>query len=207
MGIQHGGRLDEAIVRYGGTRETWLDLSTGINPNAYPLGQVSDAAWSQLPDDSAGSLLLNAAAKFYGVSDPSRIVMANGTQAIIERLPELLDFDQVAILTPTYGEHAHVWAKSGAKVLEFSEPETAPRDVPCLVIVNPNNPDCRTWKPDELTSLASQHDMLIVDEAFCDAEPDYSVVSRMPENVLVLKSMGKFFGLAGMRLGFSICSV
>lgn len=206
MAIGHGGKLDAAIARYGGSRETWLDLSTGINPNAYPVPAVSMEAWTRLPDDGAETRLLEAARAYYGVPNKSLLVMANGTQAIIEQLPRLLEFDKVAIVSPTYGEHAHVWNRAGAHVVEVSDLQSVSPDIPCVVIVNPNNPDCRVWERDQLLQLAARHERVIVDEAFCDIQPEHSLVPDLPDNVLVLKSVGKFFGLAGMRLGLAVCS-
>lgn len=202
--IYHGGGLDAAIAKYGGKRDAWLDLSTGINPNACPVGELDEASWQRLPDKSAEQAMLNAAREYYKVSPEKEIVAAPGTQAIIETLPQILDAKKATILSPTYGEHAHSWAKAGADVRVISSLD-AVGEADVLVIVNPNNPTADVHSQVTLLEAAKRVKYLIVDEAFCDTMPEVSIVPDMPDNVVVLKSFGKFFGLAGLRLGFAVC--
>ncbi len=205
--LEHGGALDRAIARHGGRRQDWLDLSTGINPVAWPVPPVSAHAWQNLPDSGAVLRLLDAARRYYGVGSVAAIVAAPGTQALIETLPGMLQARTVAIVSPTYGEHAHAWHKQGCKVAETDDLETA-TDV--LVVVNPNNPDGRVHAREALIDAASRLEVrngwLVVDEAFADPSPAESLASEVPRNVVILKSFGKFFGLAGLRLGFAICA-
>ncbi|MEM7067296.1 MAG: threonine-phosphate decarboxylase CobD [Pseudomonadota bacterium] len=204
--VFHGGRLDAAIAEFGGSREDWLDLSTGINPVPWPVGEISNLAWQALPDERMERDLIAAARDYYRVPAAMEIVAANGTQALIELLPELTGINDVAIVSPTYGEHAHCWKKHGRNVVPVGDIDGAIKSgCKAAVVVNPNNPDCRIHSVGELKKLASRTEILIVDEAFCDSEPEHSFVSQMPENVIVLKSFGKFFGLAGVRLGFAVC--
>ncbi|WP_244530506.1 threonine-phosphate decarboxylase CobD [Salaquimonas pukyongi] len=208
--IAHGGGLDAAMMRYGGERAGWLDLSTGINPNAYPLPPIKIESWQRLPDRGAEDALKAAARACYCVPEEAAVVVANGTQALIELLPRVLDADQIAVVTPTYGEHAHVWRKSGLAVSEIRHGEPVPEAARVLVVVNPNNPDCRVTPQDQLLVLAesmrARAGWLVIDEAFCDTSPQASLIPLLPENVIVLRSFGKFFGLAGLRLGFAVCS-
>lgn len=202
--VFHGGGLDAAIARFGGERSSWMDLSTGINPSPYPLPKLTCSSWAQLPDKTAHMRLLEVARSFYNVGEGCGIVAANGTQALIELLPQVLDKGSVSIVSPTYGEHAHCWNKNGANVREVVDLDEVESGV--CVVVNPNNPDCRVHSLDALLSLCERVSWLIVDEAFCDCMPEMSLVPRMPENAIVLKSFGKFFGLAGLRLGFAVCN-
>ena len=77
-----------------------------------------------------------------------------------------------------------------------------------LIITNPNNPDGYTWDKSKLLdiadTLAKNNGVLIVDEAFADLTPENSLASdNLPENIILLRSLGKFFGLAGLRLGIA----
>lgn len=206
----HGGGLDVAIGEYGGDKADWLDLSTGINSNPYPVYGVDLLSWSRLPDTNATKILINAARKYYKTDDESGICAANGTQAIIDLLPSIFECKRVGIISPTYNEHAHVWAKSGAQIIETKRGEELPNDLDALVVVNPNNPDGSVYEKMELVGLSNQmkktDGIMIVDEAFCDTSPELSIVDVLPKNAIVLKSFGKFFGLAGLRLGFAVAS-
>ena len=208
--IVHGGRLDAAIAEYGGERGDWLDLSTGINPNPYPVPEISSVSWQCLPDEAAQSRLISSARKYYNVPDEFGLVASNGTQAIIQSLPQILAQQKVAIVSPTYEEHSHCWKLAGREVVKV---QTLNEGVECadiVVIVNPNNPTAVTYQPDELSHAAQKLErksgILIVDEAFGDVMPELSVVPQMSNNMIVLRSFGKFFGLAGLRLGFGIAS-
>ena len=117
----------------------------------------------------------------------------------------------VGILAPTYGSHAAAWRDAGAEVHEFDAlPELRRHDLETLVVVNPNNPDGRTIARDDFTAFAQAWTMtgrrLIVDEAFADVRPDASLLAlpKLPVGTVVLRSLGKFFGLAGLRVGFVI---
>jgi cobalamin biosynthetic protein CobC len=203
--IFHGGNLEVATARFGTPIEGWLDLSTGINPEAYPIGKLPETCWTRLP--SSDGRLREAAALAYSAPSPELIVPAPGTQAIIKRLPELFSHRRtVAIFSPTYAEHAHAWKACGHEVREVSEIEEI-GDAPIAVLVNPNNPTGRRFSAGELVNLSQRLDLLIVDEAFADVAPELSVSNEVSErNIIVLKSFGKFFGLAGLRLGFAIAN-
>ncbi|MEM9332175.1 MAG: threonine-phosphate decarboxylase CobD [Pseudomonadota bacterium] len=204
--ILHGGRLDAAIMQYGGEKSEWLDLSTGINPNAYPVPEFSQEVWSRLPDQNAERKMLDAARKYYGVNDQFEIVAAPGTQALIQLLPNIDPARDVSILVPTYGEHAHVWRSAGARVREVQALDALKPGCALCVVVNPNNPDACVRTASEICRAAEMVTSMVVDEAFCDVNRGETVVACQPSNVFVLKSFGKFFGLAGLRLGFAICN-
>ncbi|MDA8747290.1 pyridoxal phosphate-dependent class II aminotransferase [Litoreibacter sp.] len=193
----HGGGLDAAILQYGGARGDWLDLSTGINPVPYPIGEISHDAWTALPDQGAFDRLTGAARRFWNVPDSAQIVPAPGASALIARMPELTDFTGAYIPGPTYNEHAAAFAAAH----KLHDPEDA--DAPTHIYVHPNNPTGRLW-PAEAIGKAS---LTIIDESFCDVTPAASHVGFAADpGVVVLKSFGKFWGLAGLRLGFAIAA-
>ncbi|MCF2871801.1 pyridoxal phosphate-dependent class II aminotransferase [Octadecabacter sp. G9-8] len=196
----HGGGLDAAVAHYGGTRADWLDLSTGINPVPYPVGEMSADAWTALPDQGAMDRLLAAARAFWNVPDGAQIVAANGASALIAQMPRLADEtdDSVYIPGPTYNEHAAAFRAAGFHIMERPEDEERVQ-----VFVHPNNPTGAIKPIEAVTSRR----LNIIDESFCDVMPDEShVKSAAQDGVIVLKSFGKFWGLAGARLGFAICA-
>lgn len=206
--MQHGGDLSEAIRTYGGARSDWLDLSTGINPHAWPVpDQLERRMWTDLPSAADLAALLAAARAAYRVPAPLGVMAAPGTQVILPLLPRLAPEGAVAIVGPTYSSHGDAWRAAGRTVVDIPTAYDAPEDTRVLVLVNPNNPDGRMLSPAALMDLARQIQarggLLIVDEAFSDVVPGLSLLPHLGnEPVLVLRSFGKFFGLAGLRLGF-----
>lgn len=192
--IAHGGRLAEAMRRYPDAPTPWIDLSTGISPHAYPFTVPGPDAWRRLPEPEAVAALEAVAARAYGVSDPACVVAAPGTQALIQLMPRLFPQRRIAIPGPTYAEHEAAWRAAGTVI----DPVAT-----CLVLCNPNNPDGRRHDPAALA--AHSHDLLIVDEAYADFEPGLSLAPYLPlPKTIVLRSFGKAYGLAGLRLGFAL---
>jgi cobalamin biosynthetic protein CobC len=195
----HGGNLDMIRAARGG--DDWIDLSTGINRVPYPLPPIPPSAWSALPLASARDALLRAAAKAYGTDAP--MVALAGAQAAIQMLPLVAGKGLVRVLGPTYNEHAACFADAGWRVEEVSTlSDLAGADA--AVVVNPNNPDGRVHDPADLLALRGQVGMLVVDESFADPVPHLSVAAQAGHGMVVLRSFGKFYGLAGVRLGFAI---
>ena len=204
----HGGRILDAAAHFGIPEEEWLDLSTGISPFSYPVPPLPVTAWQCLPDHQYRALLC-VAHDYYGSQS---LLAASGSQFFIETLPLLRPTSKVAILSPTYQENAYQWSRHGHYVLELTQ-ETIDRDLEqydVLVVVRPNNP---TTEQIDLTQLRDWHQRLskrggwlIVDEAFIEpllADGEPSLITPEPlDGLIVLRSVGKFFGLAGIRLGF-----
>lgn len=208
--LEHGGDLSEARRLFPAAPEPWIDLSTGINPVPYPLPCIPAAAWQRLPARADEAALLAAARVTYRVPDSAGIVAAPGTQILIETIPTLAPAgSEVAVLGPTYGEHAHAWRKAGFAVREATGPDAA-GTAAIVVIVNPNNPDGRTVARADLNRIAARlagmGGLLVVDEAFADFAPEASIVPDLPPATIILRSFGKTYGLAGLRLGFAIGS-
>lgn len=206
----HGGNLDDAQRRYGAGN--WLDLSTGINARPYPVGQISAAAWAQLPTIEARTALEHAAARAYGAA-PNQVVALSGAQNAIQLMPALAKTlytgGGARVLSPTYNEHAAAFKNAGWQVDEPCDFQ-ALEGAAAAVVVNPNNPDGRQHTAKDLVALAQKVGLLVVDESFADPEPPHrSLCSHMrgdegPQNVVILRSFGKFYGLAGLRLGFAV---
>lgn len=202
--LEHGGNLIAASRHYGIPLADWLDLSTGINPLGYPVPPIPESLWQRLPQAEDG--LREAAANYYG---SPRLLPCAGTQAILQALPKLRTPCRVAIPTPTYAEHPKAWEAAGHTVTRF-DPANAAEQVAqtdVLLLCHPNNPTgqrydratLQRWQAD----LANRGGWLIVDEAFLDADPAESLAPLAGKSgLIVLRSLGKFFGLAGARVGF-----
>jgi cobalamin biosynthesis protein CobC len=211
IAVYHGGDLGAARSLFPEAPTPWLDLSTGINAILYPTEAFSQEALTRLPDASALMRLLTAAAMAYGAKDIQQIVAAPGTQALIQWLPKLFPARHVAILGFGYQEYPALWRTAGADVVVTDDVVSlANSGIDVAVVVNPNNPDGRLVDSQSLaeiaTRLARRGGLLIVDEAFMDLiRPNASLIPHLPERgALVLRSFGKAYGLAGIRLGFAI---
>jgi cobalamin biosynthesis protein CobC len=206
----HGGDVGEGEALFPGGPRPWIDLSTGINPIPYPLPLIHPESFSRLPSRSELAELEAVAATAYGANDQRGVVAAPGTQALIELLPHLRTPGRVAVLGPTYAEHALAWSRAGHAVVEVGSFGDLP-DAEVIVLVNPNNPDGRRWSLADMSDLArrsaAQGGWLVVDEAFADLEEVDSLASDLPENAVLLRSFGKTYGLAGVRLGFAIANL
>jgi len=208
--IQHGGDPKAAEARFGVPKDGWLDLSTGINPVAYPLGAVPQERFARLPLKSECDAILEAARRAYSVPEKAAIVASPGTQALIQMVPTLFAPSSVSIMGPTYGEHAPAWTAAGHELEDVgSICAQAAQPAPFGVVVHPNNPDGRTQTVEGLLAFAEElhgrGGILVVDEAFADVTPDLSVTPHAGDDgLVVLRSFGKFFGLAGVRLGFAV---
>lgn len=198
----HGGNLDAAQAAFGGA--DWIDLSTGINRRPYPLPALPPEAWSALPTAPALARLTEAAAAAYATT-PGRVLPLAGAQAAIQLYPRLARPGRARLLAPTYNEHAAALRAEGWPVTEVATLEAlAGADI--AVVVNPNNPTGAAHAPDRLRALAAQVGLLVVDESFADPQPGLSLAAHAPDNAVILRSFGKFYGLAGLRLGFALAA-
>ena len=209
--IVHGGGIAVAARRFGGRPEDWLDLSTGINPIPAALPDVDAAAWHRLPDRHRQDAARAAAARYYGTSGALPFPVP-GTQSVIQLLPRLVaPGRRAAVVSPTYGEYARVLENAGVAVDRIAGLDAVGAAHGLVVVVNPNNPDGRLFSREALLDLhrrvAGSGGLLVVDEAFGDMRPDAAVAPLAGDDMpglVVFRSFGKFFGLAGLRLGFVI---
>lgn len=202
--LKHGGRLLEAAQQYNIPVPDWLDLSTGINPTHWPLQEIPAACFTRLPEENDG--LRDVAQHYYQTTN---LLAVAGSQQVIQLLPHLRPRCRVALAATGYSEHAHAWQQAGHELIFFSDTPVEPLiyGIDVLVIINPNNPSGKTFSKPQLLKwlsiLQKKNGWLIVDEAFIDCTPELSLCdqSYVP-GLIVLRSAGKFFGLAGIRSGF-----
>jgi cobalamin biosynthetic protein CobC len=209
----HGGRIDTAALLYPSAPQPWIDLSTGINPVPWPVPSVPLERYRRLPLARELAEMTAAAADAYGLPANVAMVPVPGSEIAVRLLPRLLGPGRVGILAPSYGSHAAAWRDAGGEVHELDAlPAPDGHGFGTLIVVNPNNPDGRTLPRAELAAFAQAWTAtgrrLIVDEAFADLRPEVSLLAmpELPVRVTVLRSLGKFFGLAGLRVGFVVAT-
>ena len=212
----HGGRLGVARALHPGAPRPWVDLSTGINPRPYPAPRSTAAERVRLPDIMQLAELERTAAETFGADDSACVVALGGSELALRLLPMVLRSSAATIVGPTYSSHADAWRSAGVRMteVEATDVETLYVRGGVVVVVNPNNPDGRLLGPRTLLdlhdTLATTGGALVVDEAFMDVMPEHSLADRAGSarapQLVVLRSFGKFYGLAGVRLGFVIAS-
>ena len=204
---RHGGNLGYAQARFGTPLLRWQDLSTGISPWSYPVPEVPAEVWQRLPGDLAP--LLNAAANYYGVA-ADKLLALPGSQYAIQRFAQDLPAGRVAIPNPGYREHGQSWRAVGHQCYEYQtlvqlQALVSTGVVDHAVVINPNNPTTEAIDPNQLAGLHDQlSGYLLIDEAFVDYRRSLSATHLLKycPRLFILRSLGKFFGLAGLRLGF-----
>lgn len=211
--LVHGGQLNQMAELYQIPTEQWLDLSTGISPTSYPIPEIPETIWQQLPQPSES--LLKAAQHYYGTEN---ISATSGSQAIIARLPYLFqnhvqeNIANIDVWLPEVGykEHEKSWRDTGFNIRQYHQLPSCDEltQHAIVVVINPNNPTGKLQQQQMLTALLKKIEALsgwlVVDEAFMDViKPSQSII-HLTENkhLFVLRSVGKFFGLAGIRIGF-----
>jgi cobalamin biosynthetic protein CobC len=208
--LHHGGALIKASKQYAIPLAQWIDLSTGINPCGWTVPAISPNIWLRLPEADDG--LIEAAVKYYGAAS---LLPIAGSQPAIQTLPKLRIKSNVGIFSPSYAEHEFAWTKAGHQIVRLErsilseKTELALKDIDVLIVCNPNNPTGRIFTPDKLLEwhhyLQHKNGWLIVDETFVDPTPELSMVNHTGRTgLIVLRSLSKFFGLAGARIGFVV---
>lgn len=202
--LEHGGRLQLHAKLYNRPINDWLDLSTGINPNGWPVPELPTWVWSRLPEHEDG--LQQIAADYY---QTNLLLAVPGSQAAIQFLPLLRPRSNVGIISPAYAEHQHCWQQAGHNVQTLNSDQVTDKlaSLDVLIVVNPNNPTGEIFSKAQLLdwhkTLQKKQGWMIIDEAFTDSTPEKSLSSLCPQpGLIILRSLGKFFGLAGLRVGF-----
>lgn len=202
--LEHGGCIRAAAKRYSIPLSNWVDLSTGVNPNGWPVPDLNADIWNRLPESDDG--LLKAASNYYGTR---QLLEVAGSQAVIQLLPLLREPCRVAIISPCYAEHERAWRNAGHQILLLKSDEIEQKldELDVVLVVNPNNPTGELLPLKRLNGwyekLSKKGGWLVVDEAFMDATETESLVREViPAGLIILRSVGKFFGLAGARVGF-----
>lgn len=212
--IEHGGSVMRAALEFPDARKPWIDLSTGINPHSYGYSPIPATAFSRLPEPSALGNLCETAARCYGTPAGENVAAAPGTHLLLPMIAQQVfagreaSTVKAAILSPTYAEHAHACRLAGFETRETEDFSTLAK-ADLAIVVNPNNPDGRFIEDHELLALshqlAAKGGLLVVDEAFRDVMNEASsLCGQVHKGLAVLRSFGKFYGLAGIRLGFAV---
>lgn len=206
--IKHGGNIDEAAIRFGIAKDEWLDLSTGLNPHPWKCDTpIPQSYYQKLPHPDAA--FYSVAARYY---KSSNLLAVPGSQAAIQSIPRLLSNKKVALPVPGYEEHLYHWQQNQHQCITYN-PDTVnlvewvkQHKPDVVVVINPNNPSCCMHEKqvlvDVLNLLEKENGLLIVDEAFLETYSDKSLMEIESDNLIVLRSLGKFFGLPGIRVGF-----
>ena len=164
-----------------------------------------------MPEPGSNRRLARAAATVYGAPSPAHLIPAPGTQILLPLVASLVRPGRAAVLGPTYAEHRRAAAIAGHRVEETTDIDRL-ADADLAIVVNPNNPDGRIVSRASLLEIAaalrSRDGLLVIDEAFMDVGPQGECLDGEVDRggIVVLRSFGKFFGLAGIRLGFAISS-
>jgi len=210
--LEHGGGLIAAAKIYKRPLHEWLDLSTGINPVPYVVPEIPAEIWRRLPQDNDG--LMAAAGAYFGTNT---LLAVSGSQAAIQLIPQLFERSRVGLMLPSYNEHKHAWLEAGHEIIEMQRDSISAQcsqlQLDVLLLCNPNNPtgdliDLETIEKC-LEMMKKKQGTVLIDEAFMDSTPEKSVLpllKQYPDNLIVLRSLGKFFGLAGARVGFVAAS-
>ncbi|MEM7662082.1 MAG: threonine-phosphate decarboxylase CobD [Pseudomonadota bacterium] len=203
--LRHGGALDRMREAFPEAPKPWIDLSTGINPWAYPHTEVTEEALNRLPTRAAYSACQRAMAAAIG-APPETLLLAPGSELLIRLLPDVISAKRVTLLAPSYGDHAVSWKRAGVTIVNTTNPLEMADETDVVIVCNPNNPDGHTFSVDALNhardKLAARRGWLIIDEAYADLDPGLSLAPLAgSDGLIILRSFGKFFGLAGVRLG------
>jgi histidinol-phosphate aminotransferase len=224
--VVHGALDFEELQRLGFHPDEILDFSANINPygpSPAVRAALADVPLDRYPDRQA--LAFRAIlAESIGVP-PGRILAGNGASELIAltALAFVRPGDAVLVIGPTYGEYARTIGLMGGRVVTWRarteddfalDPDKVGREVerlePRLVFLcRPNNPTGIVFPAVSLSALARRHPatLFVVDEAYQPFASDQgSALDDAAENVLILRSMTKDFGLAGVRLGYAVGS-
>ncbi len=218
----HGGDLNRLADALGCDPTDILDFSANINPLGPPSGMRSAAARaldrvSAYPDPFATELCARVAAQ-YGV-DTSTVLCGNGSSELFAALLRSLKPERVLVPSPAYIGYREAAEAVGVPVTALPlnevydvdwaglEAELQSGDV--VFLGHPGNPTGRLLNAGALRDVCAAHarSHFLVDESFLDfveGSNDLSLVNEQPGNVIVIRSMTKFYAIPGLRLGFMI---
>lgn len=224
----HGGRPEEDILRLSVQSGPVIDFSVNINPLGFP--EIIRQRWMEMISgiDQYPSLegegITDFLAKRFGMPHKN-ILAGNGSTEILYLLPRALGLRKVAIITPSYHDYYRATALANAEPviaplsekdsfqpLSFHRLSTLLDEADAVWLGNPNNPTGTLWEREALLEAAARYPAkwLIVDEAFMSFVEGWKgttlAFAAMPGNVIVIHSLTKFYGLAGLRLGGVIAS-
>jgi len=227
----HGGTLFALAAALGIDPESLLDFSASINPLGPAPGVRSAvaAAFDRVVHyPEVGSPGLCRALAAYHALGEERIVVANGSTELIHLLPRLTakSSGRALLISPTFSEYAHALELAGWRIdylclspedgftLDLAKVATElVRGYDLLFFCNPGNPTGRLYPVEKVAALyglcSRSGCFFVLDEAFMDFAEEQSAKHRLPESDddwLILRSMTKFFGFPGLRLGYAVAS-
>ncbi len=225
MDFGHGGNLRKLAAQAGCEADELLDFSANINPLGPP--EALRATISQninrivhYPDPNCEQLC-QSIARYHDVP-VEHVVVGNGSTELLYALPKILDVASALIPVPSYFDYARASELAELKVERLTLPhenkliaETSwlspfLRAHQIVFIGQPNNPNGALHDTKSLHALAQAYPstFFVIDEAFADFIENYdSLASCTGNNLIVLRSMTKFYAIPGLRLGYIIAPV
>jgi threonine-phosphate decarboxylase len=206
--MNHGGNIYRFAKQLGCLPEQVLDFSANINPKqAVDLSCLQDIALTPYADPDY-SLLKKAIHQRYPIPDGVDIELFNGASAAIFALLRRLQPKDLVLYTPLYGEYAHIAGELDCIVYNINRFNGVMADIPehsTVIFVNPSTPDGQLYGlQDLLTKWQAANCTIIIDESFLDFCEADSVAEHIAyyDKLYVIKSLSKFYGCAGIRIGF-----
>lgn len=225
-GVDHGGRIFAIARQLGVAPEALTDFSASINPLGPPPGVRAAVAKAfhrlvHYPDSDCTELAA-ALARHHGCA-PDNVCVGNGSTELLHLIPRLVAGGRALLIAPTFAEYRHALNRGGwhSDSLVLSGGTGFPLDLvrvgdalaagyDLLFLCNPGNPTGRLYPPEEVAALLAlcreRGTVLVVDEAFmdfCEAGSAKAAVIASGAGVVV-RSMTKFFGFPGLRLGYAL---
>ena len=217
----HGGNLAWAAAIAGCQPDEILDFSASINPLGPPASAIAAMQANLIPllrayPDPSYTDLRAALGEFHQI-DPDWILPGNGAAELLTwSARELADLAATYLPIPAFGDYRRSLAAFGAKVVPMLLPLSGPLRLPelpdiagdCgLLLNNPHNPTGGTFERETLLPLLEKFSLAVLDEAFMDFLPAgeslIEMIRDLP-NLIVLRSLTKFFSLPGLRIGYAI---
>ncbi len=221
---RHGGNIARLAAAAGRPAGEILDFSANLNPLGPPdwlrplvSSRLSDLVHYPDPENAA---LTAAFAGAFGVPGDD-VLMGNGSTELLYLLPSVLEKRRAVIPVPAYVDYAVAADLAGLPVEalplqeergfvpDFAAIERTLKGDEILLIGTPNNPTGLTVPAADLKALALRHPntVVVADEAFADFTDEESLLDlERPENLIVLRSLTKFYAIPGLRLGAVVAS-
>lgn len=212
LSMNHGGNIYQFARRLGCLPEQVLDFSANINPEqAVDLTCLQDVLLTPYADPDY-ALLKQAINQRYPAPAGVDIELFNGASAAIFALLRSLQPKDLVLYTPLYGEYAHIAGALGCKMQHINRFNQLLADIPersTVIFVNPSTPDGQLYDMQDLLAKWRAADCtVIIDESFLDFCQADSVAEYIAhyDKLYVIKSLSKFYGCAGIRIGFILAA-
>lgn len=229
MTIAHGGNVYEVASRLGCSPDDLLDYSASINPLGPPAGLMEELARYfhrvQHYPDIVNRALKDDLARLHGVS-PTQVVVGNGSTELIYWLPKALGIEDAVIALPTFGEYGKAFEIQGVRLHKLMtsrendfQPEVRELDALCekvspqaVLLTHPGSPSGTLLSPavrEWIVRKSREKGFYgIIDEVFMDfcEEDSFKEFLETSPRLVLIRSMTKFYGVPGLRLGYLLTS-